>query len=107
MIAFTLKPKGVIRIDEGAAAAILQRGKSLLPSGIVGVEGEFSVGAAVEFRRDDGETLGTGLVNYSSVDIRKIMGLKSSQIEQRLGQKPYDYVIHRDNLAITAVCEMT
>ena len=106
-IAFTLKPKGVISIDEGAAAAILQRGKSLLPSGIVGVEGEFSVGAPVEFRRDDGETLGTGLVNYSSVDIRKIMGLKSSQIEQRLGQKPYDYVIHRDNLAITAVCEMT
>jgi len=105
-IAFTLKPKGVISIDEGAAAAILQRGKSLLPSGIVGVEGEFSVGAPVEFRRDDGETLGTGLVNYSSVDIRKIMGLKSSQIEQRLGQKPYDYVIHRDNLAITAECSI-
>jgi glutamate 5-kinase len=103
-IAFTLKPKGVIRIDEGAAAAILKRGKSLLPSGIVGVEGEFSVGAPVEFKRDDGETLGTGLVNYSSVDIRKIMGLKSSQIEQHLGQKPYDYVIHRDNLAITAEC---
>jgi len=105
-IAFTLKPKGVISIDEGAAAAILQRGKSLLPSGIVGVEGEFSVGAPVEFRRDDGETLGTGLVNYSSVDIRKIMGLKSSQIEQCLGQKPYDYVIHRDNLAITAECSI-
>lgn len=106
-IAFTLKPKGVISIDEGAAAAILQRGKSLLPSGIVGVEGKFSVGAPVEFRRGDGETLGVGLVNYSSVDIRKIMGLKSSEIEQCLGQKPYDYVIHRDNLAITAVCEMT
>lgn len=105
-IAFTLKPKGVISIDEGAAAAILQRGKSLLPSGIVGVEGEFSVGAPVEFRRDDGETLGNGLVNYSSADIRKIMGLKSSQIEQRLGQKTYDYVIHRDNLAITAECNI-
>lgn len=105
-IAFTLKPKGVISIDEGAAAAILQRGKSLLPSGIVGVEGEFSVGAPVEFRRDNGETLGTGLVNYSSVDIRKIMGLKSSQIERHLGQKPYDYVIHRDNLAITAECSI-
>ncbi len=105
-IAFALKPKGVISIDEGAAAAILQRGKSLLPSGIVGVEGEFSVGAPVEFRREDGETLGNGLVNYSSVDIRKIMGLKSSQIEQRLGQKTYDYVIHRDNLAITAECNI-
>lgn len=100
-IAFTLKPKGVIRIDDGAAAAILKRGKSLLPSGIVSVEGEFSVGAPVEFRKTDDETLGTGLVNYSSTDIRKIMGLKSSQIKNRLGHKPYDDVIHRDNLAVT------
>ncbi|MEJ2223329.1 MAG: glutamate 5-kinase [Desulfobacterales bacterium] len=105
-IAFTLKPKGVIRIDDGAAAAILSRGKSLLPSGIVGVEGEFSVGAPVEFRKTDGEALGTGLVNYNSTDIRKIMGLKSSQIKNRLGHKPYDDVIHRDNLAVTAECHL-
>jgi glutamate 5-kinase len=105
-IAFTLKPKGVIRIDDGAAEAILNKGKSLLPSGIVGVEGEFSVGAPVEFRKTDDETLGTGLVNYSSTDIRKIMGLKSSQIKNRLGHKPYDDVIHRDNLAVTAECNL-
>ena len=105
-IAFTLKPKGVIRIDDGAAEAILNRGKSLLPSGIVGVEGEVTVGAAVEFRKTDDETLGTGLVNYSSTDIRKIMGLKSSQIKNRLGHKPYDDVIHRDNLAVTAECNV-
>jgi glutamate 5-kinase len=105
-IAFTLKPKGVIRIDDGAAEAILNRGKSLLPSGIVGVEGEFSVGAPVEFRRTDDEILGTGLVNYSSTDIRKIMGLKSNQIKNRLGHKPYDDVIHRDNLAVTAECNL-
>ncbi|MBU4185043.1 MAG: glutamate 5-kinase [Proteobacteria bacterium] len=103
-IAFTLKPKGIIRIDDGAASAILNRGKSLLPSGIVDVEGEFSVGAAVEFRRENNdEILGTGLVNYSSSDIRKIMGLKSGKIKECLGYKPYDEVIHRDNLAIT--CE--
>jgi glutamate 5-kinase len=101
-IAFTLKPKGVIRIDDGAAEAIVNRGKSLLPSGIVGVEGEFSVGAPVEFRKTNDEILGTGLVNYSSTDIRKIMGLKSNQIKNCLGQKPYDDVIHRDNLAVTA-----
>jgi glutamate 5-kinase len=101
-IAFTLKPKGVIRIDDGAAEAIVNRGKSLLPSGIVGVEGEFSVGAPVEFRKTDDKILGTGLVNYSSTDIRKIMGLKSNQIKNCLGQKPYDDVIHRDNLAVTA-----
>jgi glutamate 5-kinase len=106
-IAFTLKPKGIIRIDEGAADAIVNRGKSLLPSGIVGVEGEFSVGAPVEFRKaDDNEILGNGLVNYSSSDIRKIMGLKSSQIKKHLGHKPYDDVIHRDNLVVTAECNL-
>ena len=105
-IAFTLKPKGVIRIDDGAAEAILNRGKSLLPSGIVGVEGEFSAGAPVEFRKTDDETLGNGLVNYSSTDIRKIMGLKSNQIKNRLGHKPYDDVIHRDNLAVTTECNV-
>ena len=103
-IAFTLKPKGAIRIDDGAALAILNRGKSLLPSGIVDVEGEFNVGAPVEFKNGDNETLGTGLVNYSSSDIRKIMGLKSSRIKKILGHKPYDDVIHRDNLAITSEC---
>ena len=101
-IAFTLKPKGVLIVDDGAAAAIMNRGKSLLPSGIVGVEGEFDVGAPVEFRKGDHETLGTGLVNYTSTDIRKIMGLKSNQIKKRVGYKLYDDVIHRDNLAITA-----
>jgi len=101
-IAFTLKPKGTIRIDDGAALAILNRGKSLLPSGIVDVEGEFNVGAPVEFKNGDNRTLGTGLVNYNSADIRKIMGLKSSQIKKILGHKPYDDVIHRDNLAITS-----
>ena len=101
-IAFTLKPKGTIIIDDGAAAAILKSGKSLLPSGIVRVDGEFSVGAAVEFRREgNDEILGTGLVNYSASDIRKIMGLKSGKIKKYLGHKSYDEVIHRDNLAIT------
>ncbi len=101
-IAFTLKPKGTIMIDDGAAAAILESGKSLLPSGIVRVQGEFSVGAAVEFRRKSNDKiLGTGLVNYSSSDIRKIMGLKSGKIKKYLGHKSYDEVIHRDNLAIT------
>jgi len=101
-IAFTLKPKGTIMIDNGAAAAILKSGKSLLPSGIVRVDGEFSVGAAVEFRREsNNEILGTGLVNYSASDIRKIMGLKSGKIKKYLGHKSYDEVIHRDNLAIT------
>ena len=102
-IAFSLKPKGMLDIDEGAANAVLNRGKSLLPSGIVHVDGEFGVGAPVEFKRKDGEVLGKGLVNYSSSDIRKILGLNSTRIKSILGDKPYDEIIHRDNLVIT--CE--
>ena len=100
-IAFNLKPKGTIVIDSGAANAILKRGKSLLPSGITAVDGDFFVGAPIEFVSQNRESLGIGLVNYSAGDIRKIMGLRSNQIESRLGNKPFDEVIHRDNLAIT------
>lgn len=103
-IAFSLKPHGAVKIDDGAANAILNRGKSLLPSGIVAVEKNFNIGAAVEFKNRQNEILGVGLVNYSAADIRKIMGLKSNQIKPVLGHKAYDEVIHRDNLAITLDC---
>jgi len=102
-IAFSLKPQGAVKIDDGAANAILKNGKSLLPSGIVAVEADFNIGAAVEFKNRKNEILGIGLANYSAADVRKIMGLKSKQIKAVLGHKAYDEVIHRDNLAIT--CE--
>ena len=99
-IAFTLKPKGVIVIDAGAATAIAKKGKSLLPSGVIAVEKEFNVGSPVELVHGN-QVLGIGLVNYSTGDIRKIMGLRSDQIRKCLGHKSYDEVIHRDNLALT------
>jgi len=99
-IGFTLKPKGAIRIDDGAADAILKNGKSLLPIGIIGIEGNFDVGAPVECVNTNNRILGTGLVNYCAADIQQIKGLKSNQIVNRLGYKPYDEVIHRDNLVI-------
>jgi glutamate 5-kinase len=105
-IAYSLKPKGIIKIDDGAVRAILKNGKSLLPIGIVEVHNEFDVGAAVEFHSLRSEPLGIGLVNYSAADIEKIKGLKSSRIKQVLGHKSYDEVIHRDNLAITAEDEV-
>jgi glutamate 5-kinase len=101
-IAYSLKPKGAIVIDDGAVRAILKNGKSLLPSGIIEVKNDFGVGAAIEFQNPHNESLGIGLVNYSSDDIEKIKGLKSNRIKQVLGHKSYDEVIHRDNLAITA-----
>lgn len=99
-IAFTLKAKGTIRVDRGAAKAIRKQGKSLLPIGILDVEGDFGVGAAVSCIDPDGVPFARGLVNYEATDVRKLMGLKTSQIEQRLGYKHYDEVIHRDNLVI-------
>jgi len=104
-IAFSLKPHGALKIDDGAVNAILKNGKSLLPSGIVAVEKDFSIGAPVAFKNQKNEILGIGLANYSAADIRKIMGLKSKQIKAVLGHKVYDEVIHRDNLAITYECE--
>lgn len=100
-IAYTLKPKGRIIIDNGAAKAIVKNGKSLLPSGIVEVEGDFGVGAAVTFENQQEQTLGIGLVNYNANEVRTIMGFKSYQISNLLGAKPFDEVIHRDNLVVT------
>jgi glutamate 5-kinase len=99
-IAYSLKPRGSLIIDQGAENAILNGGKSLLPSGIVSVEDDFGVGAPVEFKNMRHDVLGIGLVNYSAADIRQIKQLKSNQIKKALGHKSYDEVIHRDNLAL-------
>jgi glutamate 5-kinase len=100
-IAFTLRPRGKLIIDEGAQKALTEKGKSLLPSGIVDVEGDFLPGDPVSCLDGNGVTIAKGLVNFSSKDIRKIMGLKTAKISQILGHKDYDEVIHRDNLAVT------
>jgi glutamate 5-kinase len=100
-IAFNLKPKGALIIDRGAVDAVRKGGKSLLPSGIMDVKGEFNVGAPVEFKTERNEVLGIGLVNYSAGDLARIKGRKSSEIRACLGYKPYDEAIHRDNLVIT------
>ena len=100
-IAHTLTPKGTLTVDSGAAKALAENGKSLLPGGITDVEGEFGVGAPVSLKTTDGRVLGAGLVNFSAGDIRRIQGCRTDQIAERLGTKPYDEVIHRDNLVIS------
>ena len=99
-IAYTLRSRGKLVIDGGAKTALVEQGKSLLPSGIVDVEGDFGIGDPVLCVDEAGATLAKGLVNYSSEEIHKIMGLKSTRIEQVLGYKDYDEVIHRDNMAV-------
>jgi glutamate 5-kinase len=99
-IGHTIAPKGSLSIDDGAVRAVRDKGKSLLPAGIVKVQGEFEQGAAVSIQTMSGDIIGTGLVNYNSSDIRLIKGLKTSQIKACLGGRPYDEIIHRDNLVL-------
>jgi len=99
-IAYTLKPKGELILDQGACRALVERGKSLLPSGIVEIRGCFGVGAPVRCLDENGAALATGLVNYSSTDIDKLKGARTNEIETILGFKDSDEIIHRDNLVI-------
>ncbi|MHC4984053.1 MAG: glutamate 5-kinase [Planctomycetota bacterium] len=91
---------GKLIVDEGAAKALTERGKSLLASGITAVAGEFPKGATVAVIDSSGNEIARGLTNYSAQQIRKIKGLKSSQIARALGDKPYDEVIHRNNMTV-------
>ncbi len=100
-IAFTKAPKGELIIDRGAEIAIVEKGKSLLPSGIKDVRGQFSLGNSVLLINEDGEPVAVGMVSYHSGNIRKIMGAKSTEIESILGFKHDDEVIHRNNLVLT------
>ncbi len=98
-IAFGTLPQGQVLVDAGAEVALLQRGKSLLPSGVIAVEGDFDRGTVVAVANvDDKREIARGMVNYSSDEIRQIAGKKSSEIEKILQGKDYDEVIHRNNL---------
>jgi glutamate 5-kinase len=99
-IAFTLKPSGEIVIDDGAKRAIASFGKSLLPSGIRGMRGDFGIGELVKCVDERGVEVARGLVSYSSDEIRKIAGARTSDIEKILGYKYSDEVIHRNDLVI-------
>lgn len=98
-IAGAVSAAGVLVVDDGAAAA-LARGTSLLPSGVVEVIGSFEPGDAVIVRSRDGRELGRGLASYSSADADVIAGRKSSEIENILGYRGRDEMIHRDDLVM-------
>jgi glutamate 5-kinase len=98
-IAGTLVPRGVLRVDAGAERALL-RGSSLLPVGLVAVEGDFQRGDAVTVRSADGRDLARGLTAYSSSEARRIQGRRSEELEDLLGYRGRDEVVHRDNLAL-------
>ena len=99
-IAYTLKPSGMIIVDDGARNALLKKGKSLLPSGIVSVQGRFERGACVRLCGFDGVEFARGLSDYSSGESIRLIGCKSSEIEELLGYHYGDVIIHRDNLVL-------
>lgn len=99
-IGYTLRARGAISVDQGAVEALTKRGKSLLASGIVTVTGSFEAGDPISCLDPDGKEFAKGLVNCSSETLMKIKGLKTAEIQQRLGPQEYEEVIHRDNLVI-------
>ena len=99
-IGYTLRARGAISLDQGAVDALTKRGKSLLASGIVTVTGSFEAGDPISCPDPDGKEFAKGLVNCSWDTLMKIRGLKTVEIQQRLGPQEYEEVIHRDNLVI-------
>ncbi|MDE1972729.1 MAG: glutamate 5-kinase [Hyphomicrobiales bacterium] len=99
-IAGALEPKGTLTIDAGAVAA-LRRGKSLLPAGVIGIDGAFARGDAVIIRGPDGAEVGRGLCAYDAEDAHKIRGRSSADIASLLGFSGRAEMVHRDDLVVS------
>lgn len=101
-LAFGARIQGSVTVDDGCARAIREKGSSLLSAGIKGVDGSFGYGNTIRVVSLDGREIARGITNYSSEDIGKIMGVHTDKIADILGSKPYDEVIHRDNMVVLA-----
>jgi glutamate 5-kinase len=99
-IAYGSKPAGQIHVDAGARAALVERNRSLLPAGVTSVTGEFGIGDLVGVVDAEGTEFARGLTSYPASDVRRIQGMRSSDIEATLGYKYIDEVIRRDDLVI-------
>ena len=99
-LAFGARIKGRLTVDKGCAQALLSNGSSLLAAGIKAVEGNFGQGSTVSILNQEGWEIARGLANYNTEDARKIMGVHTHEITKILGHKPYDEVVHRDNMVL-------
>jgi glutamate 5-kinase len=95
-----LKPAGTVVIDEGARRAVVEGGKSLLPSGVREVRGSFVAGDAIAVLDGSGHELARGLASYGADEALRIAGKKSAEIEAILGYKRTDELVHRDDLVL-------
>jgi glutamate 5-kinase len=94
------RPAGTIVVDDGCARAVAGQNRSLLPAGILKVEGDFDRGDVVAIQATDGRVLARGLSNYSAADVDKLRGKKTSEVRSQLHEAAYDEVVHRDNLVV-------
>ncbi len=99
-IAFGSKVEGVVTVDDGAKLALVDKGKSLLPSGIIAVAGNFHSGEVVSIVDSQGREFARGITNYDQTELERIKGVKCKDICGILGYKDYDEAIHRDNLSL-------
>jgi glutamate 5-kinase len=99
-LAAAAKGKGVILVDAGARRALVEQGKSLLPSGVRGVSGQFGVGDPVDIAVEARRPFARGLAGYSAEEVKRIAGLKTGEIERALGYKYLDEVVHRSDLVL-------
>jgi glutamate 5-kinase len=94
------RPVGTIVIDDGAVRALVEKNKSLLPAGIIKVEGDFARGDVVAITTTSGDVIARGLTNYSAADVKQIKGKKTSEVRSLMKESGYDEVVHRDNLVV-------
>jgi glutamate 5-kinase len=99
-VGYTARPKGRLVVDAGAFAAVKEKGRSLLPIGVVQVLGHFNKGDVVALCDSAGHEFARGLTNYPAGDAQRIAGLRSEQIAETLGSAPYAEIVHRDNLVV-------
>jgi glutamate 5-kinase len=100
-LGYAARPKGRLVVDAGAREAVQNRGRSLLPIGVVQVSGSFSKGDVVALYDSAGTEFARGLTNYAAADAERIVGLRTEQIAEALGMVPYEEIVHRDNLVVT------
>jgi glutamate 5-kinase len=99
-LAAAARGKGTILVDAGARRALVDQGKSLLPSGVRDVQGQFGVGDPVDIAVAGGAPFARGLAGYGADEVRRIAGRKTSEIEKALGYKYLDEVIHRNDMVL-------
>jgi glutamate 5-kinase len=99
-LAAAAKGKGLIVVDPGARRALVEQGRSLLPSGVRAVEGGFGVGDPVDIAVDRGRPFARGLAGYGADEVRRIAGMKTSESERALGYKYLDEIVHRNDLVL-------